>query len=161
MITGASRRIGRAIAISFAKTGASIIDLVARSNLDKNEDSIVKAAAAAGCYILKVLQLSFNSCNKASITATARDLAPKLTSLDVLVNNAGYLRTWRLIAESHPADWWRSWEINVKSAYLMMRILVPLLLQGALKTIINISSIGILYWSPGYSAYQTSKIALL
>ncbi|OJJ02989.1 hypothetical protein ASPVEDRAFT_151576 [Aspergillus versicolor CBS 583.65] len=161
LITGASRGIGCAIAISFAKAGASTIVLVARSNLDETEDNIVKAAAAAGRPIPKVLKLNFDICDETSVTAAARDIAPKLTSLDVLVNNAGYLETWRPIAESNPADWWHSWEINVKGAYLMMRTFVPLLLQGTLKTIINISSIGILYRSPGSSAYQTSKLALL
>ena len=43
----------------------------------------------------------------------------------------------------------------------MMRAFVPLLLQGTQKTIVNVSSIGILYRMPGASAYQTNKLVLL
>lgn len=161
LITGASRGIGRAVAVSFAKAGASTIILVARSSLDQTRDELIGAAVSAGHPVPNVLALNFDVCDEAGVSGGLEDVAAKLTSLDILVNNAGYMENWQPVARSDPADWWRSWEINVKGVYLMIRAFVPLLLQSKLKTIINMTSVGILYRMPGASAYQTNKLALL
>lgn len=161
LITGASRGIGRAIAISFARAGASFIILVARGDLEPVVEEVVCAAEAAGRPKPKVLKLSIDICDETAIAAAIGKITAELASLDILVNNAGYLETWRPIAESDHVDWWRSWEINVKGVYLMMRAFVPLLLRGSQKTVINMTSVGIFHRMPGASAYQTNKLALL
>jgi NAD(P)-dependent dehydrogenase (short-subunit alcohol dehydrogenase family) len=81
-------------------------------------------------------------------------------SLDVLVNNAGYLEEWKPITESEPSEWWRTWEVNIKGTYLAAHFFVPLLLKSQTKTVINISSGGAHVMFPGASAYQTTKFAL-
>lgn len=74
-------------------------------------------------------------------------------SLDVLINNAGYLEQWKPIAKSEPSEWWRTWEVNIKGTPLATHYFLPLLLKLQTKTIINISSGGahfILHGALGY-----------
>jgi NAD(P)-dependent dehydrogenase (short-subunit alcohol dehydrogenase family) len=80
-----------------------------------------------------------------------------------LVNNAGYLEEWKPIAESDPAEWWKTWDVNVRGVYLVSRAFIPLLLanDSGLKTIVNVSSAGAHRTRPGASGYQNSKFAVL
>lgn len=158
LITGASQGIGRATAISFARAGAATIIIAARSNLDKVEEEIRSAAREYSPVILK-LQLDVSS--ELSVVDAAKLINEKVGSLDVLVNNAGYLENWAPVAESDPAEWWRTWEVNVRGIHLMTRAFLPLLFRGVQKTIVNTSSVGAHRVHPGASAYQTAKFAIL
>ena len=80
--------------------------------------------------------------------------------LDVLVNNAGYLETFRHVSESDPGDYWKTWEVNVKGPYLVTRAFLPLLMRGGSKQIINLSSIGAHLTTDGASAHQCTKLAI-
>ena len=80
-------------------------------------------------------------------------------SLDILINNAGYLEEWKPITESNPDDWWRTWEVNIKGTYLMDRAFLPLLLKGQQKTLVTVTSVGAWTTVIGASAYQGSKTA--
>jgi NAD(P)-dependent dehydrogenase (short-subunit alcohol dehydrogenase family) len=158
LISGASQGIGRATAISFARAGAATIILAARSNLDEVEKEVRSAAGTSSPVVLK-LQLDITS--ELSVAQAAKMVEEKVASLDILVNNAGYLENWVPLAESDPVDWWRSWEVNIRGTHLMTRAFLPLLLNGSQKTVINTSSIGAHLISPGASAYQTAKFAIL
>ncbi|CAI7566114.1 unnamed protein product [Penicillium manginii] len=147
LITGASKGIGKATAISFATAGCSKILLLARSDLTDVETAVHNAAV--------------DVTSEESMRAAAETAADALGgSLDVLVNNAGYLDEWKPIAESKPSEWWRTWEVNIKGTYLAVHFFVPLLLKSETKTVINISSGGAHVIFPGASAYQTTKFAL-
>ncbi|KAJ5326907.1 hypothetical protein MYU51_001453 [Penicillium brevicompactum] len=161
LITGASKGIGKATAISFAIAGCSKILLAARSDLANVETAVHDAARKANrpqpsVYSLKVDVTSEDSMRVASETA-ANVLGG---SLDILINNAGYLEEWKSITESKPSEWWRTWEVNIKGTYLAVHFFVPLLLKSQTKTVINISSGGAHVMFPGASAYQTTKFAL-
>ncbi|RYP36574.1 hypothetical protein DL768_010931 [Monosporascus sp. mg162] len=58
-------------------------------------------------------------------------------------------------------EWWRTWEVNVRGVYWVVRALLPLLLRSADKTIVNLTSVGALALTPGASAYQPSKMAVM
>lgn len=168
LITGASRGIGRATAVSFARAGAAGIVIAARGGLDETEAEMRAAAAAAGAtppHSPKILKLTLDVTDETSVADAARQTEEHFGRLDILVNNAGYLEDWDTIAESDPTEWWRSWTINVRGPYLMTRSFLPLLLKSrnpdGLKTIVNVSSIGAHICRPGASAYQTNKFALL
>ena len=163
LITGASRGIGLATAISFAQAGASAIGIAARSNLNKAESEILSAAKSAGHPTPSILKLSVDVKNETNVTEAANQLEKHFGRLDILVNNAGYSESWHaLIAETDPTVWWTTWEINIKGVYLLTRAFLPLLLKdGSCKTIVNISSAGALTQIPGGTAYQTSKFTLL
>ncbi|GJJ71430.1 hypothetical protein EMPS_03780 [Entomortierella parvispora] len=160
LITGASRGIGRATAISFARGGAATIIIAARSGLDEVEKELL-AAAPPSSSPPRVIKLQLDVVSEASVAQAAERVKQECGHLDILVNNAGYIEEWTPIAESNPSEWWKTWEINIKGVYLMTRAFLPLLLQSSLKTIINVSSIGAHHTIKGASSYQTGKFALL
>ena len=76
---------------------------------------------------------------------------------------------WTKIGESDIESWWRSWEINIKGTYYLIRYTIPYLIQSAQKFadkglsgghLILFSSIGAQFLMPGASDYQTSKHAV-
>ncbi|KAI4288646.1 MAG: hypothetical protein L6R35_002099, partial [Caloplaca aegaea] len=160
-ITGASKGIGRATAIAYAKAGAAAISLGARSDLADVEQEVLRAAAAAGKSPPRILKLHLDVQSRLSVEAAAQKVDECCGSLDVLMNNAGCLENWVPIGDSDPDEWWNTWEINMRGPYLMTRSFLPLLLKGSGKTILNISSIGAHITYPGASGYQTTKFALL
>ncbi|KAK9428078.1 hypothetical protein V1505DRAFT_410867 [Lipomyces doorenjongii] len=161
LITGASKGIGRATAVSFAKAGAATIVIAARSNLDDVEKDVLAAAKEAGHSAPQVVRLQLDVADEASIGSAVSQMEKQVGRLDVLINNAGYLESWKPVADSDPSEWWLSWEINLRGVYLMTRAFLPLMLKGGQKIIVNVSSIGAHYSRPGASAYQTAKFALL
>jgi NAD(P)-dependent dehydrogenase (short-subunit alcohol dehydrogenase family) len=161
LATGASRGIGRAAAVSFARAGASAIAIAARTSLADVEAEVLATAELAGHAPPRVLKLDLDVTDDASVARAAAETTDQFRRLDVLVNNAGYLETWLAIAESNPSEWWKSWEVNVKGVYLVTRAFLPLLLKSEQKTIVNVTSIGALRTEHGASAYQSTKFALL
>ncbi|KAF7597226.1 hypothetical protein BBP40_008068 [Aspergillus hancockii] len=162
LITGASKGIGRATAISYARAGAANIIITARSGsgLDEVEQEII-AAAAATSSTPQVIKLQLEVSSETSVERAAEQIKQRCGHLDILINNAGCNEEWKPITESDPADWWKTWEVNLKGVYLMTRAFLPLLLRGSQQTIINMSSIGAHLTSRGASGYQSAKFALL
>lgn len=161
LITGASKGIGKATAISFAVAGCSKILLAARSDLSDIETAVYNAAEKANRPRPVVRSLKMDITSEDSVMTAAKIAEEVLDgSLDILINNAGYLEEWKPIAESNPSDWWKTWEINIKGTYLVTHFFLPLLLESPTKIIINISSGGAHAMFPGASAYQTTKFAM-
>ena len=176
-ITGASKGIGRALAIAYAQAGAAGIAIGARSDLTSLEKEVDQAASATGRQAPKVIKMSLDVTDLASAEAAAKATESAFGKLDVLVNNAGYLATWAKTAEGDPSEWWRTWEVNIKGrvspssildqsanvatgVYYLKKAFIPLLLKGGDKTIINLSSVGAHFVRPGASAYQPSKLVV-
>jgi NAD(P)-dependent dehydrogenase (short-subunit alcohol dehydrogenase family) len=163
-ITGASRGIGRATALSFAKAGTSAIAIGARSDLQALEREILATAEAAhpGCRPPKVVRVALDVADPASVDRAAAQVEAAFAGrLDLLINNAGYLETALPIAETDPDEWWKTMTINLRGPYLVARAMLPVMLRDGDKTIINTSSIGAHNVRPGMSGYQISKLALL
>ncbi|OBT61064.1 hypothetical protein VE03_09481 [Pseudogymnoascus sp. 23342-1-I1] len=161
LITGASKGIGFATALSFAKAGCAGLALGARSDLSSLSKEIRDAASATGHATPQILSLELDVTSEASVAAAAVAMAQSFPRLDILINNAGYLEKRAKIAESDASEWWKTWEVNVKGPYLMSRAFLPLLLQNkdSARIIVNISSLGAHLLSPGASAYMSSKLA--
>ncbi|KAK9425785.1 hypothetical protein SUNI508_03146 [Seiridium unicorne] len=158
-ISGASKGIGRATALSYAAAGCSKIAIAARSDLSGLEQEIKEAAGQR--QPPKVVSIKLDVTSDDSVKAAAETIAREFDgALDVLINNAGYLETWKPVADSDPTDWWKTWDINIKGSYLCSKYFIPLLLKSDLKTNILTSSFGGLNTYPGASAYQTTKFAV-
>ena len=160
-ISGASRGIGRAMSLSFAKAGASQIAIAARSDMATLEPEIREAAAAAGKPSPTVLQVKLDVTSRESVDSAASGVAKEFGKLDILVNNAAVIGNFRPVADSDPDDWWKTWTVNVRGPYLITRAFLPLMLRGGDKQIVNISSVGAHTRVPSMSSYQSSKLALL
>lgn len=160
-ICGASKGIGRATTLSFAKAGASCIAIGARSDQVALEKDIKDAAVAAKKDPPKVLQIKLDVTDQKSVERAASDVEQQFGRLDILVHNAGVLGTSNPIVDSDPENWWRTWNVNLRGPYLVTRAFLPLMLKEGDKQIVNVSSVGSHLTSPGLSSYQTSKLALL
>lgn len=108
-ISGASRGIGRSIALSFAKAGASHIAIGARSDLAGISEETVKAAKAVGKPEPKVLCLKLEVMDAKSVSEAAAEIEKAFGKLDVVINNAAVLGGKSLIADSDPETWWQTW----------------------------------------------------
>lgn len=140
-ISGASKGIGRATALSYAAAGCSKIAIGARSDLSSLEKEIKEAAGQKNPP--KVIAIKLDVSSEDSVKAAAETIATEFDgALDVLVNNAGYLEKWTPIADSDASEWWTTWDINVKGTYLCSKYFIPLLLKSNLKTNILTSSFG-------------------
>jgi 3-oxoacyl-[acyl-carrier protein] reductase len=118
-ITGASRNIGRAIALAFAAEGADLV-LNTRANRDEL-DAVAGECRKAGVRAVPVLG---DIADAAAVDAmVARGLA-ELGAIDVLVCNAA-IRPHRSVDETSPDDWHRVIGVNLHSAFYLARAVVP------------------------------------
>ena len=142
LVTGASKGIGQKTAISFAKSGASAIALLARSNLDDIAKEVVEAAKQAGHKEPKVLKLQASTIDAAAVGEAMRAVEKEFGDLDVVINNASRMETWHPVAETDIQDWWSTWEVNLKGTFLVTRAALPLVMKGKHKTMVVITSAG-------------------
>lgn len=148
--------------MSFAKAGVSGICLAARSDLASLEQEVIAAAKAVGKKAPLVKTIKLDVLSPESIEHAAAVTKEDFGHLDVLVNNAGFMPdTSKRTIEADPDEWWRTFEVNTHGTYLLTRALLPLILNGTDKHIIMLTSIGAWMHTPGMSAYQISKLAIL
>ncbi|KAI6087145.1 hypothetical protein F4821DRAFT_269670 [Hypoxylon rubiginosum] len=159
-INGASRGLGKAMSVSFAKAGASKIAIGARGDLSTTEKAMKAAAASAGRPEPTILLVKFDVTDYKSVDEAAAQVKKNFGHVDIVINNAGKIGSGQ-IADSDPDEWWKVWQVNLGGPYLVSRAFIPLLLEGSDKTIITVSSVGAHLIGPGMSAYQASKLAVL
>ena len=165
-ITGASKGIGRATALAFAKAGAAAVGIGARSGLVSLGQEIIDTAIRTGKPAPHIVKVQLDVTDRASVEAAASEVTKAFGGrLDILVNNAGVLEEPTKIVESDPDVWWNSYTVNIRGVYLVTKAFLPMMLSGAggkaEKQIVNVASIGALWCYPGLSSYQTGKLALL
>lgn len=98
-VTGASKGLGKDNAISFARAGASHIAIAARSGLEDVERQMKEAAKKAGREEPTILSLKLDVTDKQSVSDAAARIEEDFGSLDIVINNAGYLEKW--VGEMH------------------------------------------------------------
>ncbi|KAI0481709.1 hypothetical protein F4859DRAFT_475717 [Xylaria cf. heliscus] len=160
-IAGASKGIGRETAVTLGKAGCSKIAIGARSDLSELAAEITKAATDAGKSAPHVVSVQLDVTSEDSVKAAADRIALEFGgALDVLVCSAGNLENWQRVAETNPAEWWKTYEINVKGTFLLNHFFIPLLLKSETKTSILVTTYGALHVQPKASGYQSSKFAI-
>lgn len=160
LITGASKGLGRAISVSFAKAGASMIAIGARSDLSTTIDEIKAAAEKVGKPEPKILALKLDVADPKSVDDAAAQVKESFGRMDIVINNAGIFDVAKIL-DTDPEKWWNIWRVNVMGPYNTTRSFLPLLFEGSNKTIVTLSSVGAHLVVPGVSAYQPSKLAVL
>ena len=160
LITGASRGIGKALALSIAQSGAHGLVLLARSPLA----SLAKACLSARRLTrpLQVLALQVDIIDNVQVEAAAKKTEETFGRLDVVINNAGYLDTVKPFAESDSDEWWNVWNVNVRGIYHVTRAFLPLVIKcGGDKTIISLSSSLAFEPVAGFSSYSVRSISYI
>lgn len=154
LVTGASRGIGRAIALALAERGSDVV-LAARRREDLEETA--RGCAAHGVRThLAVLDLADASTVKPGIEAALGALG----RIDHLVNNAGVTGDG-LLMRMKRAEWDRVLGINLTGAFEMTRAVLPAMVRARYGRIVNISSIVALMGNPGQANYCAAKAGLI
>jgi NAD(P)-dependent dehydrogenase (short-subunit alcohol dehydrogenase family) len=154
LITGASKGLGRAMALALSESGATIA-LVSRDRekLEGVHQEITKLGGESQVFVADVR-------DEASIAKLEAEVGGKLGKVQILINNAGINIRKNLIDFS--LEEWRSVvDTNLTSAFLMCRAFVPHMRGTGYGRILNLSSIMGHVSLPQRSAYSASKAALL
>jgi len=153
LVTGASRGIGRAIAVMLAQQGAMVI--AAARNQAALENVVGEIKEQGG----QAKSIVFDLTDEQSIKALVEKIEAELGRLDILVNNAG-LAYSALFENTVTEDFDRVMATNVRGPFILTRQCLPMLKQAERGFIINISSVVGIKGYPHQSAYTASKHAL-
>ena len=155
LVTGAASGIGKAVALLFARAGATLV--LADSNLAGAE----KLAAQLHAGGSSASALQFDLADEASIGTLFAEAAQRHGALDILVNNAGIYPKYTLESLTHE-QWLGMNEVNVWGCFVCMREAAQLMRVGGNGgRIINVSSIGAVRTAMNHQiAYNASKAAL-
>jgi 3-oxoacyl-[acyl-carrier protein] reductase len=154
VVTGASRGIGRAIALKLAASGARVV-LSARSQ--SALDDLAAAIAAAGGEALAVPTDIARTEDVENLFETA---LARFGQVDILVNNAGITRD-TLLVRMKDADWDAVLETNLKGPFLCSRAAAKIMTKQRCGRIINISSVVGEMGNAGQANYCASKAGLI
>ena len=152
LITGASRGIGKAIALKFAAEGADI----AFTDIKISEDT-VKELEALG---VKVRAYASNAADFAQTHETVEQVMADFGRIDILVNNAGITRDG-LMLRMDEAQWDAVINVNLKSAYNYIHACTPIMARQRGGSIINMSSVVGVSGNAGQCNYSASKAGLI
>ena len=152
LVTGASRGLGRAIAIGLAKAGADLV-LAARDGA-----KLAQAAEEIGALRRRAEIVTMDLGDLEAVEQAARGLRER--GIDILVNNAG-IADWGSLDSSTLAEWQRMFDVNVASMYLLCRELSAGMRERGWGRIVNFASYVAQTGRPNLSAYVASKHAVL
>jgi len=154
VITGASRGLGRAMALVLGEAGAKLA-LVARDEAKLEETAAAVRALGAECELF-VADVS----DEDSVRAVEAKILARFGACHILINNAG-INLRKNITEFTLEEWNRVMNSNLTSVFLMCRSFVPHMKGHGYGRIINMTSIMSHVSLPGRTAYSSSKTALL
>ena len=154
LVTGASRGLGRAIALALAQEGASIA-AVARSE-DALKDTLGAIRAIGGTAEPYAVDVA----NEASVEAGIEKITARFLHIDVLVNNAGVTRDG-LLMRMKSDDWDAVLDTNLKGAFHLVKPVARLMVRQRAGRIVNISSVIGLIGNAGQANYAASKAGLI
>lgn len=154
LITGASKGLGRAMAIALAENGAHLV-LVARSK-EKLEDVAGEVEQAGGTASVFAADIT----DEAQVLQLEKDVVASVGKIQILINNAG--TNLRKSITDFTLDEWRGvQDTNLTSVFLMCRSFVPHMKGSGYGRILNMTSIMAHVSLPQRTAYSSTKFALL
>jgi NAD(P)-dependent dehydrogenase (short-subunit alcohol dehydrogenase family) len=154
-LTGASSGIGRATAISFASAGADVV------LVDIDEDGLEETARLVEERDRRVLSIKADVTRDDEVKAAVERAVATFDRIDVAFNNAGIEQPYGKIADVSEPDWDRIVAINLKSVYLGMRHVVPVMLANGGGSIVNTSSSAGVIGIAGQAAYAATKFGVV
>ena len=155
LVTGASRGIGRAIALRLAEDGANVAVIYAGS-ADKAE-AVVNEITALG---VNAKAYRCNVADSAAVNETVKAVTNDLGKIDILVNNAGITRDG-LMLRMKDEDFDAVLDTNLKGAFNMIRACYSGFIRKKSGRIINISSVSGIMGNAGQANYPASKAGVI
>src|SRR5262245_9035791 len=154
LVTGASRGLGRAVAVALAEAGADVA-VLARSKGD-----LEAAAATIQTLGRRALVLPADVTVPVEAERAVERTLDALGRLDVLVNNSGVAVVKPLVETSHE-EWHAVLETNLTAAFTLCRAAGRAMIARKSGKVINVASMVGAHGLPGYSAYAASKGGLI
>ena len=154
LVTGAGRGIGRTIAETFARDGATVVAL------DLGTDDVEQLASDLSAEGATVVPAVADVRDATAVQAVVDAAVERFGRLDVLVNNAGINVEGRL-EELDAAAWDRCFEVNVRGTFTTCRAVAPIMKRQRSGRILNAASFAAIVPSVGASAYAASKAAVV
>jgi NAD(P)-dependent dehydrogenase (short-subunit alcohol dehydrogenase family) len=151
LVTGGSRGLGKAIALSLAAKGASI---AVCGRKQSNLDAAVEDFRSRG---MEVLARAANAGESSQVAELLRTVEDQFGRLDILVNNVGMNILTPSVAEAEELLWDKIIQSNLKGTFLVSKMAVPLMKRGGKGKIINISSIAARKATRGMGVYCIAK----
>lgn len=155
IVTGASRGIGKGIALTLAKNGANIAFTYSKSIEAAND--LLKEISNLG---VKCKSYQSNAANFEESKTLVENILNDFESFDVLINNAGITKD-NLLMRMNEDDFDKVIEVNLKSVFNMVKATQRTFLKNRSGSIINISSIVGVKGNPGQSNYAASKAGII
>lgn len=155
IVTGSGRGIGRAIARRFAAEGAAVLVTARGEQEIRGVAGEITQAGGKAAWCAADVSLAPDC---ARIVATASE---RLGSVGILVNNAGEYSPVRPVHEISPEEWDRVIAVNLRSAFLLTRLVLPEMYGRGAGVILNISSLSAKAAFPWSAPYAAAKAGML
>ncbi len=154
LITGASRGLGRAMAVSLSRAGARV------ALAGRDRAALLETAQSCGGAPGRVHTFQAELTREAEVDGLHREVMGTLGTIDILINNAG-INIRKPITDFTAEEWHRVLDTNLTSAFLMCRAFIPQMKERKYGRIINITSMMSHISIPNRTAYSASKAGLL
>lgn len=154
IVTGASRGIGRAIALRFAKEGAHVVVTAT------TQDGADKVAVEVEKFGRHSLALAVNVAQFAEVESLLKSTLERFSRLDILVNNAGVTRD-NLLVRMRQQEWDEAIEVNLKGTFHCIRAACRTFMKQRQGKIINITSVVGVTGNAGQANYSASKAGII
>ena len=155
VVTGASRGIGEAIAVSLAGAGARVV--LASRKLEGLEEVAARIRAAGG----EAVAVACHTGRAADVQALVDRAKEAFGGVDVLVNNAATSPHFGPLLEAEDSHWDKTFEVNVKGYAHAIRACVPLMRERGGGSIVNVASVAGMFPHGGLGVYGVSKAAVI
>ncbi|HXF28266.1 MAG TPA: 3-oxoacyl-ACP reductase FabG [Chlamydiales bacterium] len=156
VVTGATAGIGKAIALSFAERGATVIAV--GTNQERGAEVVREAKEKCGRNAVTFMPADIS--NKAQVDALINDILTRFQKIDILINNAGITKDGLLMKMSEE-DWRRVLDVNLTSCFYTCQAVIRSMLKARYGRIINTTSVVGLIGNPGQTNYAASKAGLI
>jgi len=151
IITGGTKGLGKAIALSFAREGAWV-----GINYSSDDKSASSTEAELKRLTTKFILLKADVSSGSSVRKMINNVLDQWEYVDILVNNAGVIRD-KLLMFLDEKDWDRVLEVNLKGTYLCSRAIIKTMIARRFGRIINITSPSAITGRAGQTNYSASK----
>ena len=151
LITGAGSGLGKALAVAAGQVGAKVICAGRRKDkIQQASDEVTKVGGVGTALEMDVTDLK--------TVEKGLKMAEKVGPIDILINNAGIITGMKAVQDLPVEEWDKIMATNVRGPYLLMRAILPGMIQRGFGRILNISAP--IKHLPKASAYCASKCAL-
>lgn len=155
LVTGASRGIGKAVAIRLGLAGARVV-----VNYNSGQSEAVEVVNIINANGGEAISLGADVTDESQVVAMVREVVELWGRIDVLVNNAG-IRKDKLLMRMTTAEWDSVIDTNLKGAYICSKAALTHMVRQRRGRIINMSSVIGLSGNPGQANYAASKSGLI